>query len=83
MFTALFMLSCYRCADFYPVLHTSKDKDRMAWLAEISDLLYKLEHDSWTHIWSESGKTDQYICPNCTEEALREAEQQSLQADLY
>jgi hypothetical protein len=81
MFTALFMLSCCRCADFYPALRTSKDNDRMAWLAEISDLLYKLEYDGWTNIWSESGKTDQYICPICTEEALREAEQQSLHPD--
>jgi hypothetical protein len=83
MFTALFMLNCYRCGDFYPILHTSKDKDRMAWLAEISDLLYEVEHNNWTHIRSESGKTDQYICSLCADEALHEAELQSLLADPY
>jgi hypothetical protein len=74
MFIALFMMSCCSCGDLYPVMHTSKDKDRMTWLAEISDLLYELEHDSWTHIWSESNQTDQYVCPICTENALRELE---------
>lgn len=75
MFIALFMMSCCSCGHLHPVLHTSKDKDRLSWLAEISDLLYELEHDSWTHVRSESNKTDQYICSLCTHDALKQLEQ--------
>lgn len=81
MFTALFMMSCYCCGDFYPILHTSKDKDRMAWLAEISDLLYEIQRDGWEQVQLESGDTDQYICPLCIEDTFKEAEK-SLKADL-
>jgi hypothetical protein len=75
MFTALFMMSCYSCGDFYPILHTSKDKDRMAWLAEISDLLYEIERDGWEQVQSESARTEHYICPLCIENAWKNSGQ--------
>ncbi len=74
MFTVLFMLNCYCCGDFFPVLHTTKDKDRMAWLAEVSDLLYEVEQEGWGQVQTDSRNADHYICPSCIEDSIRQIE---------